>query len=101
MFSGLPLEVFGSLPLGLTVPSINDDWSADGKAGFTLGFGAGVSYFFTGKLGFGGELLYLKHWIGWDSRVVRPPFSEAGITVDRVTGTKALESWLIDGLERH
>jgi len=69
VFAGMPLEVFGTLPVGLSVPSINDDWNADGKAGFTLGFGAGANYFFSERLGVGGELLYLKHWIGWESRV--------------------------------
>ncbi len=67
-FPNMPLELFATLPLGLTIPSINDDWSADGKAGFTLGFGAGANYFFSEHIGLGGELLYLKHWFGWDSR---------------------------------
>lgn len=64
VFEGMPLEAYGTLPLGLSIPSINDDWSADGAAGFTLGIGAGANYFVSDRLGFGGELIYMKHWIG-------------------------------------
>ncbi len=79
---GLPLELFGALPIGLAIPSLNDDVSADGKVGVTLGFGAGANYFLTDRIGLGGELVYLKHWIGWDSNVVAGP---AGATNYRVS----------------
>jgi len=69
VFEGMPLEAYGTLPLGLSIPSINADWNADGKAGFTLGFGVGANYFLSDKLGFGGELIYMKHWIGYDSTI--------------------------------
>ncbi len=70
VFDGMPLEIYGTLPLGLTVPSINDDWNANGKAGITFGIGLGANYFVSDKLGFGGEMTYLKHWISVDSNVV-------------------------------
>ena len=69
VFEGMPLEVYGTLPLGMTIPSINEDWNASGKAGFTLGFGAGANYFMSDKLGFGGELIYMKHWFKVESNV--------------------------------
>jgi opacity protein-like surface antigen len=61
-FSGFPLEVYGTMPLGLSFASINDDIPMDGGAGFNLGFGAGANYFFTSHLGVNMELLGVWHW---------------------------------------
>lgn len=80
-FSGMPLELFATLPLGLTIPSINDDWNAEGNAGFTLGFGSGANYFLTDRIGLGAELLYLAHWISWDSNVVSGTVTNTDISV--------------------
>jgi hypothetical protein len=59
-----PLEVYGTLPMGLTIAAINDDWNADGGAGFNLGFGGGANYFFTDKIGVNAEMAAIWHWFG-------------------------------------
>jgi hypothetical protein len=61
-FSNLPLEIYGTLPLGLSIASINDDIRMDGGAGFNLGFGAGATYFVTSRFGLNMELLGVWHW---------------------------------------
>ncbi len=61
-FSNIPLEVYGTLPLGLSIASINDDIRMDGGAGFNLGFGVGATYFVTSRFGFNTELLGVWHW---------------------------------------
>jgi opacity protein-like surface antigen len=70
VLSQVPLELYGTLPLGLSIPGIHDDWSATGKAGFTFGIGAGANYPLTDTWMIGGEMIYLKHWIGLESQVV-------------------------------
>jgi hypothetical protein len=62
VFKNLPLEVYGTLPLGLSIASLNDDIPMDGGAGFNLGFGGGATYFFTSRLGVNMELLGVWHW---------------------------------------
>jgi hypothetical protein len=62
VFSNIPLEVYGTLPLGLSIASINDDLPMDGGPGFNLGFGGGVTYFFTPHIGVNTELLGVWHW---------------------------------------
>jgi hypothetical protein len=57
-----PLEVYGMLPMGLTIAALNDDWNADGGAGFNLGFGGGATYFFTDKIGVNSEMAAIWHW---------------------------------------
>lgn len=59
-----PLEVYGMLPMGLTIAALNDDWVADGGAGFNLGFGGGATYFFTDKIGVNSEMAAIWHWFG-------------------------------------
>jgi hypothetical protein len=61
-FSSIPLEVYGTLPLGLSVAAVNDDIPMDGGPGFNLGFGGGVTYFFTPHIGVNTELLGVWHW---------------------------------------
>jgi hypothetical protein len=62
VFKNLPLEVYGTLPLGLTIASLNDDIPMDGGAGFNLGFGGGAIYFFTSRIGVNMEMLGVWHW---------------------------------------
>jgi hypothetical protein len=57
-----PLEVYGMMPMGLTIAALNDDWNADGGAGFNLGFGGGANYFFTDKIGINSEMAAIWHW---------------------------------------
>jgi hypothetical protein len=62
VFSGIPLEVYGTLPLGLSIASVNDDIPMDGGPGFNLGFGGGATYFLTPRIGVNTELLGVWHW---------------------------------------
>jgi hypothetical protein len=57
-----PLEVYGMMPMGLTIAALNDDLNADGGAGFNLGFGGGATYFFTDKIGVNSEMAAIWHW---------------------------------------
>lgn len=63
-FNNIPLEVYGTLPMGLSVAALNDDTGADGGAGFNLGFGPGATYFFTDRIGINTEMLGVFHWFG-------------------------------------
>ena len=65
-FNSIPLEVYGTMPLGLSVAAINDDLPMDGGAGFNLGFGGGATYFFTSLIGVNAELLGVWHWFDAD-----------------------------------
>lgn len=72
-FSNIPLEVYGALPLGLSVLGGTDNTDSD--AGFTLGFGPGATYFFTDNIGINTEMLGVFRWFG-DSD------EQAGVDVD-------------------
>lgn len=61
-FRNIPLEVYGTVPMGLSIAALNDDMLMDGGAGFNLGFGAGATYFFTSMIGLNAELLGVWHW---------------------------------------
>lgn len=61
-FNSIPLELYGTLPMGLTIAALNDDMGMDGGAGFNLGFGGGATYFFTSMIGLNVELLGVWHW---------------------------------------
>jgi hypothetical protein len=76
-----PLEVYGMLPMGLSIAALNDDQPFDGGAGFNLGFGGGANYFFTDKIGVNSELAAVWHWFGAE---VDLPF---GGTVDAAMRT--------------
>jgi hypothetical protein len=54
------LEVYGTMPLGITFASMPDP--LDGKAGFTLGIGAGAIYMFTDMIGINAEMAWYGHW---------------------------------------
>jgi hypothetical protein len=61
-FRNIPLELYGTLPMGLSIAALNDDMLMDGGAGFNLGFGGGATYFFTSMFGLNAELLGVWHW---------------------------------------
>lgn len=61
-FSSIPLEVYGTLPMGLSFAALNDDTNMNGGAGFNLGFGGGATYFFTSRIGINAEMLGVWHW---------------------------------------
>lgn len=61
-FSNIPLELYGTLPFGLSFAAISDDMPMDGGPGFNLGFGGGATYFLTPRIGVNTELLGVWHW---------------------------------------
>jgi hypothetical protein len=61
-FSNIPLELYGTLPFGLSFAAISDDVPMDGGPGFNLGFGGGLTYFFTPRVGINTEILGVWHW---------------------------------------
>lgn len=66
------LELYGTLPIGLTFISASDDLGDDYSAGpgFNLGIGAGASYFFTDSLGINAEAAYLLYWYGAENETL-------------------------------
>ena len=64
-----PLEVYGMLPMGLSIAALNDDQPFDGGAGFNLGFGGGATYFFTDKIGVNSEMAAVWHWFSAEADV--------------------------------
>jgi hypothetical protein len=75
-FDNLPLEVYGTLPLGITFIATNGDVEDKGGVelsqgpGFNLGIGAGATYFFTDHMGVNGEMAYLMYWWGSEAEVL-------------------------------
>ncbi len=58
-FSNIPLEVYGTLPLGfdLVIPK-----NGDTKFNMNFGIGGGAMYFFTERMGVNTELTGIFHW---------------------------------------
>jgi hypothetical protein len=65
-FDDMPLEVYVSLPVGLTAAGIKG--RAEGKAGFNIGLLAGANWFFTENMGVNLELGWLFHKYGIEVR---------------------------------
>jgi hypothetical protein len=61
-FANIPLELYGTMPLGLSGAAVDDTLPLDGGPGFNLGIGAGAIYFLTPRFGFCTELLGVWHW---------------------------------------
>ncbi len=70
----VPLELYGTLPLGVTFINLGDDVDDNTSAGpgFTLGVGAGATYFFTDNLGINAEMAYLMYWFGTETDLPGP-----------------------------
>ena len=67
--SGIPLEIYGTLPIGVSFIKTSGDLNKGGVEfsqgpGLNLGIGAGATYFFTDNLGINGEMAYLMYWYG-------------------------------------
>jgi hypothetical protein len=62
-FHNLPLELYGTLPVGMSVANFDNDTDIDGGAGATLGLLGGANYFFTDHMGINAELGAMFHWI--------------------------------------
>lgn len=59
-FSNIPLELYGTLPLGFSIVAPRNE--GDTKFNMNFGIGAGAMYFFTEKLGINTELTGIFHW---------------------------------------
>jgi len=62
-FHNIPLEVYGALPIGLTVAGIKGE--AEGKPGFNIGLVGGANYWFTSRLAVNAELGWNFHRFGY------------------------------------
>lgn len=58
-FDDMPLELYGALPIGLTVPGLQGD--LEGKVGWNVGLVGGVNYFFNENMGINAELGWVFH----------------------------------------
>lgn len=58
-FANIPLEVYGALPIGLTVPGLAG--GLEGKVGWNIGIVAGAYYFFTENIGVNAEIGWAFH----------------------------------------
>lgn len=58
-----PIEIYGTLPIGLTVPGL-DGSAREGKVGFTVGMLGGVNWFFTENFGVNAEAGWIFHRFG-------------------------------------
>ena len=67
-FARQRFELYFSTPVGLTIPVLSDDISADGrvdgKPGWNLGLGGGMTFFFTEHFGLNLEPMYVMRWFG-------------------------------------
>jgi hypothetical protein len=61
-FHNIPLEVYGALPIGLTVPGLKGE--PVGKVGFNIGLVGGANYWFTSRLAINAEVGWLFHKFG-------------------------------------
>jgi hypothetical protein len=74
-FSNIPLEVYGTLPVGIDLFAPRN--GVDKRVNANFGFGGGATYFFTEKMGANFEILGLWHWWHKDDvklRVGQPYF---------------------------
>jgi hypothetical protein len=67
----IPLEFYGALPFGVTIPSVDDpvedQFDLKYKVGGNLGFMAGINYFVSQHVGLNFELGALIHWYSADA----------------------------------
>ncbi|MDB4987768.1 MAG: hypothetical protein JWN04_2946 [Myxococcaceae bacterium] len=61
-FSNIPLEVYGALPIGLTVAGIKGQ--PEGKPGFNVGLVGGANYWFTSRIAINAEVGWNFHKFG-------------------------------------
>jgi Outer membrane protein beta-barrel domain len=66
----LPLELYFTTPIGLTIPVLADDFgngsTVDAKPGWNLGIGAGLNFWLTRRVALNVEPNYLMHWFDLD-----------------------------------
>jgi hypothetical protein len=62
-----PLELYGTIPVGLTIPRLADiDGAGDENIGWNVGFGGGLNWFVTHNFGLNVEPIYMLHYFGLD-----------------------------------
>lgn len=67
-FARLPLELYLTVPIGLTIPRLSDDLTGqplvdlDEKVGWNLGIGGGITYLLSSRVGINVEPIWLMHW---------------------------------------
>jgi hypothetical protein len=61
-FDNIPLELYGALPLGLTVAGF--DGEPEGTAGFNIGLVGGANYWFTKNMAINAEIGWVFHKFG-------------------------------------
>lgn len=66
-----PLELYFTVPVGLTIPLLADDYGdgndgIDGELGWNLGIGAGINFWITRSFALNLEPNYLMHWFDLD-----------------------------------
>jgi len=62
-----PLELYGTIPIGLTIPRLADiDGVGDENIGWNVGFGGGLNWFITHNFGLNVEPIYMLHFFGVD-----------------------------------
>lgn len=61
-----PVELYLTLPVGLTIPRLGDigEQDGDGDLGWNIGGGAGVNVFFTESFGLNAEPIWIMHKFG-------------------------------------
>jgi|GEM_PF-5549180 len=76
-FTNIPLEVYGTMPLGLSIVNPKQN-GADTKVNMNFGIGGGATYYFTDRIGVNAEMLGIFHWA---RDKVNVPFSNNDFTV--------------------
>jgi hypothetical protein len=65
-----PVELYFTLPVGLTIPFLADDFgngtAVDANLGWNLGIGAGINFWLTRSIALNLEPNYLMHWFDLD-----------------------------------
>jgi hypothetical protein len=78
-------ELYFSTPVGLTIPILADEIAADGrvdgKVGWNLGIGGGMTFFITRHFGINLEPMYVMRWFG----VEGPAGSEVDLKMRQFT----------------
>jgi hypothetical protein len=69
------MEIYFTTPVGLTIPVLSDDIArddrVDGKIGWNLGIGGGLTFFITPRFGLNLEPMYVMRWFGVETRAGR------------------------------
>lgn len=56
-----PLELYATVPVGITVPRLADGGPGDGRVGWNLGAGGGLNFWITDSFGLNAEPMWIMH----------------------------------------